>query len=107
MRFPAFVCFKRFTPDSKPGANALGNAFAYLRFTTYDLRFQGIRARYARGYKAPLRWLGGGGRQVASLQRSVGGDELLTVAAGLVGKGHADGAGADERLKVALKGVLS
>ena len=45
--------------------------------------------------------------QVASLLRAVSGDELLSVAAWFVGKGHADGAGADERLKVALKGVLS
>ena len=44
---------------------------------------------------------------VASLLRAVGGDELLAVAAWFVGDGHADGAGADERLKVALKGVLS
>ena len=44
--------------------------------------------------------------RVASLLRAVSGDELLAVAAWFVGKGHADGAGADERLKVALKGVL-
>ena len=24
--------------DGKPGANALGNAFAYLRFTNYDVQ---------------------------------------------------------------------
>ena len=40
-------------------------------------------------------------------QRSVGGDELLAVAAWFVGKGHADGTGANERLEVALKSVLS
>ena len=39
--------------------------------------------------------------------RAVVGDELLAVAAGFVGKGYADGAGADEWLKVALKGVLA
>ena len=39
--------------------------------------------------------------------QTVGGDELLVAAAGVVRKGHADDAGADEWLKVALKGVLT
>ena len=45
--------------------------------------------------------------QLVSLPQAVAGDELLVAAAGFVGKGHADGAGANERLKVALKGVLA
>ena len=44
---------------------------------------------------------------IASSMRAVVGDELLAVAAGFVRKGHTDGAGADEWLKVALKGVLA
>ncbi len=45
--------------------------------------------------------------RVASLLRAVSGDELLVAAAGFAGEGHADGAGADERLQVALKSILS
>ena len=39
--------------------------------------------------------------------QTVVGDELLVPASGFVRKGHTDGAGADEWLKVALKGVLT
>ena len=52
-------------------------------------------------------WYNHAGRErIVLLQRSVGGDELLVAAAWFVGKGHADDAGANEWLKVALKGVL-
>ena len=44
---------------------------------------------------------------IVSPPQTLVGDELLVFASGFVGKGHADGAGANERLKVALKGVLA
>ena len=44
---------------------------------------------------------------IVSTPQALVGDELLVFASGFVGKGHADGAGANERLKVALKSVLT
>ena len=44
---------------------------------------------------------------IVSQPQTLVGDELLVFAPWFVGKGHADGAGANERLKVALKSVLA